>query len=191
MPRSHILLMLLLVTSTASAEGIFKFGTYELSHDVQRLGGESVQFYDRPATTVGLALDAGPMETLTSLSYGVEIFHVAYDINQRAENPGDGQMTNSAFLANLKWRLLPRAMLRPFVGVGAGLAYVDYDMRATPSNYYYEESVGFAGQAFGGLEWQAPRSRFGLLGELKYYSAATDVDAAGTAAFVGFSMQLD
>lgn len=190
MPHRLALLTLLFASSLANAEGILKMGTYDLSHDAQVLGGENVQFYDVPTTTVGLAFEAAPFDSTGSLSYGLEIFHVAYDIRGQAQDIGTGQMNNSALLANLKWRLFPSAMLRPYIGVGAGLAYVDFDMREQ-SDYYYEESLGLAGQAFGGLEWQAPRSRFGLLGELKYYGAATNVDAAGTAAFVGFSMQLD
>lgn len=191
MARDHVLCILLLTTSAASAESIFTVGTYDLSHSTQGLSGDSLQFHDMSSTTVGLALDAVPMKGVTSLSYGVEVFHVGDDINQQIEPPGDAQIINSGLLANLKWRLLRHAMLRPFIGVGAGLTYVDYDMRATSTNYHYGESVGLAGQAFGGLEWQTPRSRFGLLGELKYYSVASHENAAGTAAFIGFSMQLD
>lgn len=190
MRRRNVLLVLLLASPLARADGILKLGTYELSHDAQFLGGENVRFYDMPSATVGLALEAAPLERIANLSYGVEVFHVAYDIDQQGQSIGDGQMSNSALLANFKWRLFPQAIFRPFVGVGAGLAYVDFDMRETAS-YHSEESLGLAGQAFGGLEWQAPRSRFGLLGELKYYGASTNVDAAGTAAFLGFSMRLD
>lgn len=188
MSRWLIVLPLVFATAVCHAEGILKVGTYQLTHDVQYLGGQDVHFYEVPSTTVGLSLESAPSQH--KLSYGLEVFHVAYDIDASASGVNDGQMSNSALLANLKWRLFPQALLKPFLGVGAGLAYVDFDIQES-SGYFYEESLGLAGQAFGGLEWQAPRGRFGLLGELKYYGALTDVDAAGAAAFLGFSMQID
>lgn len=184
---------LILGAMNAQADGTAKVGTFSLANDLQTIGGEAVQFYDVPSRAVALSLDLGPRTTQSwrRPSWGMEILYVAYDVDAARSGTLDGQMQNSGLLLNATWGAMPRASLRPYLGFGGGLNYVDFDLRNSATSYQYQSELGLAGQAYAGVEWRSAKERVGLSAEVKYFTTTTYVDPSGAAAFVGFAMRLD
>lgn len=186
--------LLVLLTGGAFADGAVKLGTYRLAHSEQVVNGSPVSFYGLPSQTVGLSIDLNkhnrgrPATPVMSF----EVFNVEYSLASISSRPSRGRLDTSALLLNARWSGSEFWRLNPYLGFGAGLSAVDFDM-SNESENFYQNAISVAGQVFAGIESRfGLNRRFGLLGEVRYFdTAVATVSSRGSGAFIGLSMRLD
>lgn len=186
--------VLVLFASHALADGAVKLGTYRLAESDQVVNGRSVSFYGLPSQTIGLSIDliTRQRERPTMPVVSFEMFNVEYSLASDSSRPLRGRLDTSALLVNTRWAGREWLGFDPYLGLGAGLSAVDFDL-ADESENFYQNTISVAGQVFAGVESRFGLSRrFGLLGEVRYFdTAVSTVSSRGAGAFIGLSMRLD
>ncbi len=155
---------------------IIKGGSTVLKNDTQNILGTSLLFDDK-APSYGVEWE---MVKKNGVAYGLEYIGFTHDYT---ESGIQGEMSTNIIMFNAK-KYLGKNAFRPFIGVGAGVSFVDV------SGNVIGTAEGPALQLMAGFVYQT-RNNIGIQAEVKWINAKneddfnTEIDSSGVSAFIG------